>query len=387
MEYEDILHRCFRCGYCKFTEDYSTINCPSYRKFQFESFSPGGRIWLIRAWLNGEVKTSHRFKEILYACTTCKNCVEHCVMKFRDQLVDILIASRQEMVNEGAIPPPVSHYLQNIQKYGNPYRKPHKNRGEWAEGLNIKTYKDQEYLFYVGCVGSYEERGKRMARAIAEIMNKAGISFGILGEEEICDGNEVRTLGEYGLFQLLAQKNVETFKKKGIKKIITLSPHGYHVMKNEYSKLDSSLQIWHYTQIISALILNGQICLNRYKIRATFHDPCYLGRYNNEYNAPRKILLSIPGVELVEMNQNRTNALCCGGGGGNFFTDILGSGPNSPSRIRVRQALYTMAKVMVVACPQCAKMLEDAIKAEEVEESLEVMDIGEFLTRAVLSPI
>jgi len=387
MEYADILHRCFRCGYCKYTEDYYAINCPAYQKFQFESYSPGGRLWLIRAWLNHEIKTSTRLKEILYACTTCGNCVEHCIMKFKDQLVDTLVAARNEMVNEGFIPHTVRDYLRNVQLYGNPYKKPQKERGKWAERTDIKIYKDQEYLFYVGCVSSYEERGQRIARAVVELMDRAGVSFGILGDEEICDGNEVRVLGEFGLFQLLAEKNIEIFRKRGIQKIITLSPHSFNVMKNEYPKYEKDLQIWHYTQILANSIFNGRISSNKYKVRVTFHDPCYLGRHNHEYEAPRKILRSIPGVELIEMNQNRGNALCCGGGGGNFFTDVLGTGPCSPSRIRVRHALDTLARFLVVACPQCAKMLEEGIKAEEVEDRLEVIDVAEFVTRTLSGPL
>lgn len=383
MKYEEIVHRCFRCGYCKFTGDYSDFNCPSYRKFFFESYSPGGRMWLIRAWLNDEIKNSERFQEILFSCATCANCVEHCVFTFSDDLVNIFIAAREEMVNKGIIPPAVRDYLKNINISGNPYKEPADERGKWADGTPIQIYDGQEYLFYIGCVGSYDERAKKIARAVGNILIQAGVSIGILGNREICDGNEVRTLGEMGLFQSLSEQNIALFNELGIKKIITLDPHAYNAFKQDYPGLEGEIEIYHYTQILAPLIQSKKIPLKEYKATITYHDPCYLGRHNGEYEAPRKILKSIPGVELIEMDQNRENAFCCGGGGGNFFTDILGGGDDSPSRIRIRQALNTGAQIIAVACPQCAKMLDDAVKIEELEDKLEVLDVAEIATRAL----
>ena len=383
MKYEEIVHRCFRCGYCKFTGDYSAFNCPSYRKFSFETYSPGGRMWLIHAWLNDEIKNSERFQEILFSCATCANCVEHCVFTFSEDLVNIFIAAREEMVNKGIIPPEVRDFLKNINISGNPYKEPANERAKWADGTSIQTYDSQEYLFYIGCVGSYDERAKKIARAVGNILIKAGLSIGILGNREQCDGNEVRALGEMGLFQHLAEQNIALFKELGIKKIITLDPHAFNAFKKDYPDLEGKFEIYHYTQILAPLIQSKKIPLKEYKASVTYHDPCYLGRHNEEYDAPRKILEAIPGVELVEMNQNRENAFCCGGGGGNFFTDILGGGEDSPNRVRVGQALDTGAQIIAVACPQCAKMLDDAIKVEELEDKLEVLDIAEIVTRAL----
>jgi Fe-S oxidoreductase len=383
MKYADIVHRCFRCGYCKFTSDYTDFNCPAYRKFRFETYAPGGRMWLIRAWLNDEIKTSERFQEILYSCATCANCVEHCVFTFSEDLVNIFIAAREELVNEGIIPPPVRDFLKNIHVNGNPYKEPAKERGKWAEGTSIETYDGQEYLFYVGCVGSYDERAKKIAATVGSLLLKAGVSLGILGEKETCDGNEVRTLGEAGLFQFLAEQNIELFKKLGIKKIITLDPHAFNAFKNDYPGLGGEFEVYHYTQVLAQLIRSGKIELKEYKAMVTYHDPCYLGRHNGEYKAPREILKSIPGLELIEMDRNGENAFCCGGGGGNFFTDILGGGEDSPNRIRAREALDTGAGIIAVACPQCAKMLEDGIKAEELDDKLKVMDVAEIVMQAM----
>jgi len=384
MKYADIVHRCFRCGYCKFTSDYTDFNCPTYRKFRFETYSPGGRMWLIRAWLNGEIKNSERFQEILFSCATCANCVEHCVFTFSEDLVNIFISAREEMVNDGIIPPPVRDYLKNININGNPYKEPASERGKWAEGTLVETYKGQEYLFYIGCVGSYDERGKKIARAVGNLLVKAGLSIGILGDKENCDGNEVRTLGEAGLFQFLAEKNIVLFRDLGVKKIITLDPHAFNTFKKDYPALDGEFEVYHYTQVLAPLIQSGKIPLKELNDKITYHDPCYLGRHNGEYNAPRKILKAIPGIELVEMDRSRENAFCCGGGGGNFFTDILGGGEDSPSRIRVREALDTGAGIIAVACPQCAKMLDDAVKIEQLDDRIKVMDVAEIVTNCLL---
>ena len=383
MKYEDIVHRCFRCGYCKFTGDYSNFNCPSYRKFFFESYSPGGRMWLIQAWLNDEIKNSERFQEILFSCATCANCVEHCVFTFSDDLVNLFTAAREELVNKGVIPPPVRDYLKNINISGNPYKEPADDREKWAEGTPLETYDGQEHLLYIGCVGSYDERAKKIARAVGNVLIRAGVSLGILGNRETCDGNEVRALGEMGLFRSLAERNIALFKELGVEKIITLDPHAFNAFKQEYPGLGGEFKTYHYTQILAPLIQSNTIPLKEYKATVTYHDPCYLGRHNSEYDSPRKILKSIPGVELIEMDQNRENAFCCGGGGGNFFTDILGGGEESPNRVRVRQALDTGAQIIAVSCPQCANMLDDAGKAEELEEKLEVLDIAEIVTRAL----
>jgi len=384
MKYADIVHRCFRCGYCKFTSDYTDFNCPSYRKFRFETYSPGGRMWLIRGWLNGDLRNSERFQEILFSCATCANCVEHCVFAFSDDLVNIFIAAREELVAEGLVPPPVRDYLKNIHVNGNPYRLPAAERGKWAEGTGLEPYKGQDYLFYVGCVGSYDERAVKMARAVGTLLEKAGVSIGILGEKETCDGNEVRALGESGLFEVLATQNIQTFHDLGVKQIITLDPHALNAFKKDYPGLGGSFKVYHYTQVLAPLVQAGKVPIKECSLKVTYHDPCYLGRHNGEYQAPRAILKAIPGLRLVEMDRHGENAFCCGGGGGNFFTDILGKGQESPARLRVKEAAETGAEIIAVACPQCAKMLEDAVKSEELDDRLKVLDVAEIVTGCLL---
>jgi len=383
MEHAEIVHRCFRCGYCKFPLEYQDFNCPPYRQFGFDTYAPGGRMWLINAWLNKETETSEHFAEILFSCVACGNCKEQCVYKFKDYLLDVFEEAKAELVNEGLIPPRVRDYFKAISISGNPYKAPQEERGKWAAGTGIPLFSGQEYLLYVGCVGSFDEMGQKMARSVGGALQKAGVSFGILGPEETCDGNEVKVLGETGLFALLAEQNIRKFKERGVKKIITLDPHALTVFKKEYPKLGGDFEVRHYTEMLSSAIKEKKIQPLRFEASVTYHDPCYLGRHNQIYEAPRNVLKSIPGLELVEMDRNRMNAFCCGGGGGNFFTDILGTGEESANRVRVREAAETGARVLAVACPCCAKMLDDAMKTEGLENTLRIMDISEIVNQAL----
>jgi Fe-S oxidoreductase len=380
MEHAEILHRCFRCGYCKLPGSFQDLNCPPYLRFRFESYAPGGRMWLLRAWLDGEIETSPRLSEILFSCAACGNCVEHCVFPaFKADLLDAFTAGRGELVEQGAVPESVGRYLRAVHSFGNPYEMPEADRAKWAEGLGVEPYAGQEYLLYVGCPGSYDERGQRMARAVAGLLLEWGVDFGILGEEEACDGNEVRVLGETGLFEQLARENVEKLRAAGVEKIVTLSPHGFHAIKNEYPKFGGSFETLHYPQLLAALMEKAELRGGEGSLRVAFHDPCYLGRHNQDYLSPRAVLGALPGVELVEMDRAMADALCCGGGGGNFFTDVLGGGADSPSRVRIREAAASGAEVLAVACPKCARMFEDAVEAEDLGDTLRVMDLAEIV--------
>jgi len=381
-EYTDLLHRCFRCGWCKLPTNFVDFNCPAYLKYRFESFASGGRMWLLSAWLNGEIETSERLAKIMFSCVTCKNCVEACALpNIREKLVDIFIAAREDLVEKSVVPPEVRDYLKAMNINGNPYKKPQEERDAWTDGLDIPRYTDQEFLFYVGDVGSYDELGIQMTRSVAALLRDTGVSIGILGNEEASDGNDVKALGERGLYEYMAERNTALFGEKGVRKIITLSPHAFNVFKNDYFYPNGRVEVYHFTQILG-LMMNEKMPKGRLDATVTFHDPCYLGRWNKEYWAPRFLLGSIPGIRLVEMERNMQNALCCGGGGGNFFTDILGTGPDSSSQVRVREAAETGAEILAVACPICCKMLDDALKAEGLQDRLQVMDVASIVNRA-----
>lgn len=383
IEHEQIVHRCFRCGYCKFPEDYSDFNCPSYKAFGWDTYAPGGRMWLTRAWLAGEIENSARFAEIMFSCVACDNCKTQCVFpKFKDFLPEIFQETRAELVGEGRIPPGVRDYFKAIAINGNPFKSPQAQRGDWARETGLKPYTNQEYLFYAGCVGAYDEVGQKMAKSVGRLLMESGISCGIMGSEETCDGNDVRVMGEMGLFAELARANIETFQAKGVQKIITLDPHALNTFKRDYPALGGSFKVLHYTEALADRIQKNKIELRDWPVKITYHDPCYLGRHQQIYKAPREILAAIPKAKLAEMSRSGPNAFCCGGGGGNFFTDILGTGEDSASRVRVREALETGASIIAVACPNCAKMLTDAVKMESMEDRLEVLGIGEIIEKA-----
>jgi len=384
-EYADVVHRCFRCGYCKFTYDFSYqgFNCPLYSTRRLESCSPGGLMWLIRASLmEGEIAWSDRLTDILYSCTMCRNCVQQCRFSFNHKLVGIFEAARERVIEAGSVPPKVNHFLTAIHGYGNPYKLLRQDRGSWAEGTGIRLYREgDDFLYYVGCVGSYDSTGQRAARALGEVLLKSGLAFGILGSQETCDGNEVNTLGEKGLFEVLKQQNVQTFQNMHVAKIVTLSPHSYNALLNHYP---GGFEVFHYTQLLRDLIKGGQLHPSRpFPERVTYHDPCFLARYNQEYEAPREVIRSIPGIELVEMDRNRENAFCCGGGSANFYTDVLGGGRDRPSVARVHEAYSTGATVLAVSCPICLTMLEDAVKTAGLEGQLRVKDVSEIVRESL----
>jgi Fe-S oxidoreductase len=384
FRYGDIIHRCFRCGYCKFPTNWMDVNnCPAYARFRMETYSCGGRLWLTRAWLEGEIEWSDHLADILYSCTACKNCEVKCPLSFNIDILNMMVAAKGAMVERGEIPSPVKEFLENIQRQGNPYGTSREKRGEWMEGTGIEEYQGQEFLYYVGCVGSYDTRGQETARILGKVLQKAGVSFGVLGNDENCDGNEVKNLGEETLFEMLAEENVAQFRGLGVQKVVTLSPHSYNAIKNDYPGFNGDFDVLHHTQLLQGLIRSGGLDVSGgYNATVTYHDPCFLGRWNEEYDAPRAVLRAIPGVRLIEMARNRNGALCCGGGGGNFYIDLLGGSEDSPARRRVREACETGASVLAVACPNCLTMLEDAVKAEGLEDRLVVKDVAEIVGEA-----
>ncbi len=380
-EYREIIHRCFRCGFCKLTTDYNWrgFNCPEYNKFRLESYSPGGMLWLsYAAFVTGELKPDNHLAEILYSCSMCKNCAQSCKFKFGDMVTEMLRKTREEIVEKHPelVPAVVQKFLKNVYRYGNPYGVNSSEFKSIEKIPGVERYSNQEYLLYLSPISYIEPSAYESAHSLAEVLVKLKISFGIIGPDEICDGNEVLMLGDSALFDYVKEKNLEQFKKMNVKKIITFSPHSYNAMKNYYSM--DEIEVFHYTQIIYDFLNKGKIKFNRgLNKRITYHDPCFLGRYNGIYEEPREILRSIPGIDFVEMPRNREKAFCCGGGGGNFYTDMIGPGENAPSRVRVREAEETGAEIIAVACPVCKLMLENGAQGED--SKLEIKDISAIL--------
>ncbi len=383
-DYKDTIHRCFRCGYCKYTSDFSHYNCPMYHKYRTDSHMPGGILWLIRAVMTEELEATPAIAEILFGCTMCGNCCNKCPMEFHEKIVDMITAARMYFVEKQIVPPMVRKYLMNMINSGNPWNKSHAERGRWAEGSVIRRYrKGDDFLFYVGDMGSYDERAIKTSIALGELFYGAGMNFGILGCDEQSDGNDVGKMGERDLLSYLAEENIGIFQQNGVEAVCTLSPHAYHSIKNLYPPMGGSYAVYHYTQLLWDLMQKGRLAVTgRIDKKIAFHDPCLLGRWNLEYEAPRELLKAIPGTELAELPRNRSNALCCGGGGGNCYTDVLGSGRESPSRVRVREAYENGIEILAVACPTCMLMLEDALKEEELWGKMEIKDVAEILMEA-----
>ena len=378
-EYRDTIYHCLKCGACRHAYGVYEPICPSGMKYGFDSYYAIGRVSLARAVMNKEVEIDAELMRRVYTCTSCGACDEQCHEAVGVDPLQIIEELKFEAVESGMIPPEVRDYLKRMNVNGNPYQLPQQERGLWAQAAGVPLYDGQEYLFYVGDVGSYDERGSKMAAAVAGQLMAAGVELGVLGPLEMSDGNEVNRVGERGLFEYLAQANIEQFKELGVKKIITLSPHAYHAFKNDYPQWGGEFEVMHYSQALAALMEKGAWQPGAAETgRVAFHDPCFLGRHNNEYEAPRRVLAGL-GLELVEMVRNRESALCCGGGGGNFFTDLLGAGPLSPARARVREAAEAGAQIIATACPKCFNMLDDAIKAENLDDSLKVRDLAQLV--------
>jgi Fe-S oxidoreductase len=317
----------------------------------------------------------------LWQCTTCMACVQECpvMIEHIDSIVDM---RRYLVLSESQFPSNLNNVFKSLETNFTPWAFNPADRAEWAEGLNVKTMaedKNTEYLFWVGCAGSFDDRYKKVSRAFASLMQKAGVNFRILGTEEKCNGDTARRLGNEYLAQMMMMENVETLNNYGVKKIVTACPHCYHSLKNEYKQFGGNFEVKHHTELINELIENEKIKLNgtaeTYKV--TYHDSCYLGRYNDVYNPPRRALSKIASVDLVEMERNKSRGYCCGAGGGRMFLEDEEGGRINEER--TREAIETNASTIASACPFCMTMMTDGVKHFEKTEKISVKDIAEIV--------
>ncbi len=380
------VNACLGCGVCRAKAD---DVCPMWIASNgFESNTPRGIITIVLGLLNNDIKDIKTISEIAYLCTTCMSCVIRCgaINKdktFRIKTHDIIVALRSFLVDLGFVPPRVREFFENIINHGNPYGYSKDLRKRLLDELGLEFFdpSKHEYLLWIGCNATYNDVAKESLKALVTVLKDSGIKFGVLEEEDCC-GHEVLKLGERGLFEELARRNIERFKGKGVKRIITLCPHGYNAFKNEYPKIDEymrNVEVYHHTQLLDRLIKEGRLNVKNVKLKVTYHDPCYLGRYNKVYEEPREVI-KLVGAELKEMPRNKESSFCCGGGSGGFYTDYLGGGPNDPARIRVREAISTGAEYLVVACPICKIMLTSGAEAEGVKDKIKVIDITQLIT-------
>ncbi|MGB6772145.1 MAG: (Fe-S)-binding protein [Candidatus Dormiibacterota bacterium] len=322
-------------------------------------------------------------EETLWSCTTCGACVEECPVLIEH--VPAIVEMRRSLVlEESRIPKEARQALESLEQRGNPFGMAADTRMRWAEGLEVPLLADNpeaEYLYWVGCATAFDETNWPTARATVAILKAAQVSFAVLGEEEICNGDPARRLGNEYLFQTQAQQVVKKLGDRSVRKVIASCPHCFNTMAREYPDLGGDYEVIHHTQLLAQLLDQGRIELKE-SLRGgeiTYHDPCYLGRWNGEYDAPRRVLQAIPGAKLVEMKRSRNEAMCCGAGGGRLFIEeTRGTRIN---RVRVKQAEETGAGTAALACPFCATMFTEGISSQEV--AMESRDIAVLVAQSM----
>ena len=382
-------YTCTECGRC-------SDNCPALatgKPLDPQRIVLDVRDQLLRdgpkllAEAKGEIPSPAHFTETkpeeLWACTTCAACVEACPVTIEhiDKIVDM---RRYLALMEGAAPPEAQRAMTNIERAGNPWGEPRETRGDWAKELGVPTYTekpDAEWLYFVGCAASVDRRNQKVARALVQVLRAAGVSFAILGTEETCNGDPARRIGNEYLWQVQAQQNIETFKKYGVRKVIASCPHCFNTIANEYPQLGGSYEVVHALQLVDRLIAEGKLKVGRGMAEAVaYHDPCYLGRHNGVYDAPRAVLDAVPGVQRVEIEPyHRERGFCCGAGGGRMWMEEkVGQRVNHR---RIDQLLATNSGATKVAsgCPFCLIMLEEGVGAKGVQEQIRPVDVLELV--------
>lgn len=405
--WKDLLD-CFACAECGRCQD----NCPAYLtqkplspkkvlakiKEHLEESMPGLPVFRVEggnlliekpALLTHEDDETKKLlggiidEEEIWACTTCRACREQCP-NMNEHANKIMQLRRAYVLDESDFPAEAQLTFTNMERNSNPWGIGWADRANWIEDLGVKLLSDDsdvEYLFYVGCAGSFDDRIKKVSVALVQILQAAGVSFGILGTEEKCCGDSARRLGNEYLYQSLAEENIETFKGYGVKKIITTCPHCFNVLKSDYKQLGADFEVIHHTQLIDQLVKAGKIKIGSLaeNLKVTYHDSCYLGRYNEEYAAPRNIIGSIKQLSLVEMQRSKEKGFCCGAGGGRMWLEEEG---NRINLARTEQALETDPQAIITNCPFCLTMLEDGLKDKEASEQVKVYDVAELVARA-----
>ncbi len=390
------LDACTRCGRCQ-------DQCPAY--LSEKPLTPKKIIQDLKNHLKTEGKTllggdskegsettltpivgSAVTADEIWACTSCMACMEQCPV-FVEQIPKLVDLRRYLVMMESSFPSEVAGVFKNMEVNSNPWGIGWASRGDWAKASGVKVLSEAEdkeidILYYVGCSGSFDDRSKKVAESFVKVLQAAGIRFGILGAEEKCCGDSARRMGNEYLFQTLAQENIECMKKYGVKKIVTTCPHGYNILKNEYPQFDGNFEVYHHSEFIARLIREGKIKL-RHSIdqTITYHDSCYLGRYNSIYSEPRQIIGGIPGAKIVEMGRSFERSFCCGAGGGRMWMEEdIGKRIN---HLRFEDILETKANIIGTACPFCLTMLEDATKDKGMEESIKAQDLAELVLEAM----
>lgn len=334
--------------------------------------------------------TGHRLldnfvtEEELWACTTCRACMEECPVMI-EHVPAIIDMRRFLVLSESRFPSELTNTFKNLETNFTPWAFSHETRADWAKGLDVKTMAEVggkvDMLYWVGCAGSYDRRYEQVSRAMVKLLNSAGVRFAILGTEEKCNGDPARRAGNEYLAQMLITENVETLNRYKVGKIVTTCPHCFNTLKNEYPRFGGHFQVVHHTVLLEELVRSGKLKVSQEaREKATFHDSCYIGRYNGIYDAPRS-LLERTGAQLVEMPRARDRGFCCGAGGARMFMEeTVGKRVNIE---RTEEALRLAPQTIATACPFCMTMMSDGVKAKDAEDSVRVRDVAEVLADAI----
>lgn len=357
---------CYQCGVC-------TAACP-WGLVRREPFSV--RTMMRRAQvglLDGD--------ESLWLCAACGQCEALCPRGV--PVSEVFQSLRERAWEQRTVPRGLSSVLWSVYWNNNPWFQPPSYRSRWARDLEVPRFdpEQHEILYYVGCTSAYDRRAQKVARALVQLLRAAGVRFGTLGDDEPCCGEAVKSLGHRPYFYEIAQNNAKRFADAGVRELITTSPHCYEVFQDHYPRFQAGFQPYHYTQYLARLLEEGRLRFSReVRLRVTYHDPCYLGRRCGEYEAPRRVLDAIPGLERVEMTHFGPDALCCGGGGGRMWLETRAG--ERFADLRVQEALETGAQVIVTACPFCMACLEDSLKGMGIA-GLRVLDVAEIAAMAI----
>lgn len=360
----DIYRLCFQCGKCDVVCPWNHVRNFSIRK-------------IIREASFGLTEIG---SEDIWRCTTCGTCPEKCPRGVDQIELGVALrrlATKYDVVVDSAEPAQIAGASLNAE--GNPLNGPRSERADWAADLSVKPFTEQtEVLFFGCCYLSYDPRMKKVAEATVEILNKAGVDYGMLGTRESCCGESIRKIGAEDTYKKLAKENIKTFVDSGVKKIVVSSPHCLEAFRKEYAEFMVNFQVLHMTEFLLELIRDGRLEITgTLEKTATYHDPCYLGRHNDIFDEPREILDAIPGLTIREMPANRRNSLCCGGGGGRVWMETVKG--ERFSDLRLEQARAIKADLLITACPYCISMFEDSRVTLEMEGEIEIKDITEII--------
>jgi Fe-S oxidoreductase/nitrate reductase gamma subunit len=322
----------------------------------------------------------------IWACTNCGGCVNECPVGI-DQVRTIMNLRRYQTLTLGEIPPTAGKAVENIKQHNNPWGVSHADRFKWADGLNVPVITgdspEVEYLYYVGCAGSYDSGNQKVAQSVVKILQSCGASFAVMGKAEKCTGEPVKRLGDEYSFSEIAASNVEQLQALKFKKIVTHCPHCFNTLKNDYKDYGGQFEVVHHSQLLSQLAQDGRLVLpGEVRKDVTFHDPCFLGRHNGEYEAPRKLLEGIAGVRMHEMELSKESSSCCGMGGGNMWYESKG-GVKTMVEKRLEHVAQSGAKTLVTGCSFCMINFKGAFKNLEATKDLEVIDLAEAVAMAL----